>query len=706
MIPLFWLGSCLPLWGQVDPQQIETVSISDSLTPEVRYGIERMEGGVLVVIQVEGFQPGGRDVAVRVGMAADRPLVYRSDQVLGLPGDSERDVLFAFSFPEREIMAGPQGYDKLRMAFEVVWTDPILGQMRLKQRFRNLNPASAHAGLSPNPMNWKRIDLNEWERESLDRALTIAFEFEQPMAGVATIVIEDENGERVRNLVSGQSMEQGKHRIEWDGLDEGGVLVEPGNYAWRSISHPGLVPTHQMSFADAPGSNHGTFHAATHNGESIILGTQNSEGGYEVVALEKDGTLIHGFNAPHGHGLGRVQVAADDRYIYAAYDGTGWGTHVDRSKPDWKAPRSVTLVRFEIESGRTAEYPGKGRLPKFVEYEFGPGSEGGLGDVLALSGLAYYEGKLFMADAVHGRILVIDPETADVERTFPIEDPVALAASGGSLYALGEPNRLLKIEALTGEVREIAQVSGEPKGLAVDGAGRFYVSDQESDVIRILNERGEETGTIGHPGGIRFGYYDPLRFHEPEGITVLDGELWVTERTRWLPKRYAAFDVETGELIREFFGPTAYGAPGGGFDREDPTQWIGMQTHFELDFEKKTARAQAILGAVDRESMLSGYRGRRNVIIRQDGRTFVLTMGKILLIQEWTESGNLKPLAFFSSAHQFCFAHQWDPPEVFIEAFQRDFPDARLFSGEGDARRVLPDHGYGGMLWTDRNGDG
>jgi len=130
-------------------------------------------------------------------------------------------------------------------------------------------------------------------------------------------------------------MEQGPRQIVWDGCDDHGLPQPPGEYRWRSISHPGLAPEYLFAFCDGPGSNHGSLHAAAINGRRLFFGTSVSEGGHELIQLEPDGTFIRGSNAPMGHGLARVAVAADEKYLYAVYDGTGGST----SPP---APRSTS----------------------------------------------------------------------------------------------------------------------------------------------------------------------------------------------------------------------------------------------------------------------------------------------------------------------------------------------------------------------------
>jgi hypothetical protein len=112
-----------------------------------------------------------------------------------------------------------------------------------------------------------------------------------------------------------------------------------------------LKPEYLFSFCNGPGSNHGTLHAAATNGTHLFFGTSVSEGGYELIQLHPDGTFVRGYNSPMGHGLAKVAVAADEKFLYAVYHGTAWGQHVDRSKPDWQVEQKLTLVRFDLATG-------------------------------------------------------------------------------------------------------------------------------------------------------------------------------------------------------------------------------------------------------------------------------------------------------------------------------------------------------------------
>jgi hypothetical protein len=288
----------------------------------------------------------------------------------------------------------------------------------------------------------------------------------------------------------------------------------------------------------------------------------------------------------------------------------------------------------------------------------------------------------------------IDPATGKRTDGFALSDPVVLASSASALHAIAG-GKLVKIE--NGRATGIASLKGDPRGLHAADDGRFYVSDADEQIMRVLNAKGEEEKQIGTPGGIAPGPYDPLKLQNPAGLVLLDGRLWVTEDGRWQPKRLAAFDAKTGAVVKEYFGPTNYGAQGAGFDDQDASRWIGQGCLWQLDFKSGSAKPLSILG---------GKTGRRSKFLRQDGRTFLIASGKATWIQELREDGTLKLLACLSSAHQFSYEHDWRPPAAFVEAFRRDYPGIP-YTGSADGRIEdgKPGHGHG-MLWVDRDGDG
>jgi hypothetical protein len=680
LVSLFGVGIC--------PAE-DLVKVSSAVTPLVGYGAERVGGELVVTVAADAFAE--EEILVELGVSGERTLFLSPrDAKVTRNGDG---VQWRFVIPADGLVDDEAGWKELRFAFAIEWQGGAFGAARQRERFLHLGAGAGHGGLSKDPREWAALDLEELARDSADRALQIRLAVDLAVSGKGSVVIEDPAGRRVRNLVSGLAMEKGRHSLVWDGLDEAGNPVPPGDYRWRSVNHPGLKPVHVMDFCDARGSNHGTLHAAATNGRSLFFASPVAEGGWEIIELAGDGTFVRGFNPPHGHGLGRVAIAADEDYLYAAHDGMAWGVHLDRSEPGWKEERTLSVVRISLASGQVEDFPGGVRHSPLKRYEAGPGVAMKAGD-FALAGLALWEGKLYLADRDAGQVHAIDPATGKRAGGFDLVDPVALSASTSGLYAISG-SELVKIEndAAVG----IASLRGDPKGLHVAEDSRFYISDADEEVVRVLDQKGDEERQIGTPGGIAPGPYEPMKLQNPAGLVLLDGRLWVTEDGRWQPKRLAAFDRMTGEVMKEFFGPTNYGAQGAGFDEADVSRWIGQGAMWQLDFQSGTAEPVSILG---------GKAGRRSKFFRQSGRTFVIASGKATWIQELKEDGTLKLLACISSAHQFSYEHDWRPPTAFVEAFQRDYPDIP-YTGSADGRIEdgKPNHGYG-MLWVDRDGDG
>jgi len=691
--------------------------ISNAASPRVAYAVYKKNNFLNAAVSVESFEPLDKNpaIAVNVGIAADKSIILsEKDASVRKSGNA---MVYEFKVPSEKLVATNEGWEKFRIGISADWPGGPFGQSRQRETFlQNETTKATHAGLSSSAEDWQLVNLNEFEKTIADRKLQIAFDFNQPVDGKASVVIEDEKGNRVRNLISGQAMAKGVQRVVWDATNDKGDLMPPGKYQWRAISHPGLKPEYLFSFCDGNGSNHGTQHSAATNGKFLFFGTSVSEGGYELVQLDLNGKLVRGYNSPMGHGLAKVAVAADDKFLYAAYDGTGWGDRVDRSKPDWKAENKISLIRFELQGGNIVDFPKNKRFAIVCSYFVGPGSPEKTPDRTALFGMAFLDGHLYIGDGVKNAILDVDPATGTVSRSFPLAKPVTLAAGEGKLYAVSGKS-LLEIDPANGKtVRNISSaLEGIPAGLAVGPDGKFYVSDAQNHVVRILDNKGKSAGMIGKLGGITYGSaevrakmggygedtqekpvtagpYDPLRLHNPSGLVMSpDGHLWVTENERWKPKRLAAYDPVKGTMWKEFFGPTAYGAPGCGFDPEDSTRWFGQGTLFKLDFKEKTSTPVSTLGGED---------GMHYRFWRQDGRTFVIAYGKVTYIEELMPNNTLKPLALLSSGHQYAYANSWKPSKEFVDAFKRDYPNVKY---EWD-RRGQPNHGYG-MMWVDKNGD-
>ena len=683
------------------PNGDDFVVVSGPASPHVAYALQR-EGDRLTVVVDVASSDG--DAAIQVGLHAAATLLLSDKEADVRRGNGA--VRYRFSVPTGRLVAGEGDRAKLRMGLAVAWAGGPFGQDRQRERFRHVGGAP-HAPLSANPADWLPLDLAEHEALVADRRKRIAFDFEQPMDGKATIVIEDANGQRVRNLLAGRPMVQGHHRILWDGLDERGNVVSSGAYRWRAISHPGVRPEYLFSFCndgnppwrtgsgtDMWGPDHSTLTAAAAGEEWTFLGSSVAESGYAMVAVDAAGVKRMHYNQVHGTGLWKIALAAGGRFLYAAHDGFAWGQHVDSKKPDWKAPMGLTVTRFDVKSGQVVPFPDNQRFAVVSTLEIGPGSANPKWEGPSLGGLAFLDGRLYVSNRASNAVVVLDAETGKKVGELPLDAPGALAAHAGRLLAVSK-SAIVRIAPASKKSESVVGGLGAPEGIAVDGEGRLYVSDGQTHTVRVFDAKGNALHQIGKPGGPYAGPYDPERMVNPRGLAVApNGWLWVTEE-RWNPKRALAWDLKTGKVAKEKFGPTAYGASEAGFDEADPTRWVGQGAAWKLDFGRKTATPTSILS--ERPGHVGGFfKEAQYAFHRQDGRTFLIGLGGVTTISELRPDGTLRDLAFVASTHRFSFACNWNPPEPFIEAFDRAYPNRK-----GKHADKGP-----GVLWVDANGDG
>jgi|GEM_PF-378658 len=589
-----------------------------------------------------------------------------------------------------------------------------------EERFGFVDHRAIHSPFSDNVADWAPFDLENYRELVEARRQEIRITFDQPVDGKATIVIEDESGHRVRNLVSGRAFSAGRHTLVWDGLDEAGTLVAPAEYRWRGITHPGIDPVYRMNFANGGepataswGPNHSTFQDAASNGKYVFFAAPVTEGGWALVALDQDGRFVQGYEHQHGYGIGHDAIAADDQYLYCAQDGFSWGgtKGVDLTRDDWKAIWTLTVVRYDIESGRLVEFPGKRRAIEVDTMEVGPGAAHPDLKDFNLGGLAVHDGRLFVGSRDENAVLVLDAETGQRVESIPVSGVRHLAVNPqtGQLFAATDDGvvRLPDRKVVVRSANETPGSQSEPRlsGIAVAPNGDLLVSDAASHQIHRVTPDGRRVGTIGVPGGPYKGAYDPQRMVRPAGFAFgPDGKLWVTEN-RWNPKRVLAWDLAQNNVVSEKFGMPHYGGDGSGFDPENPRRWIGLGCFWDVDIEHGTARPTHIL-SLD-EGHFGNYEPQGYLFFREAGRTFVCTRGKIAVISEVLPDGTLHDLAAVAGTHHFGYGCQWDPPQAYIDAFYARWPEKRANEKPGRKGEGKPWSQRGmGVLWVDRNGDG
>ena len=142
---------------------------------------------------------------------------------------------------------------------------------------------------------------------------TIPVRAKVPVAAATfTVVIDDAQGNRVRNLAGGcgvsdftvaSDAKTATVEVMWDGLDEAGKLVPPGTYKVRGLTQGGLNGYYEMSFYNpgtppwqtrdkrgAWGADHTVPRLVARSGENVVITCDFAEGGYGTFAVKPDGT--------------------------------------------------------------------------------------------------------------------------------------------------------------------------------------------------------------------------------------------------------------------------------------------------------------------------------------------------------------------------------------------------------------------------------
>ena len=380
--------------------------------------------------------------------------------------------------------------------------------------------------------------------------IPVRFTLSQP--GLVTLVIEDTDGKRVRNLVSETPFPAGENVAWWDGLDDlgrdteaarhgvyhvPGQFVRPGTYRVRGLFHAGLDLRYEFPIytagspawntADNTGawlSNHTPPSSAlfvpgdrTPGGQPLVyLGSFVSEGTHGLAWVNLEGRKVGGVNWVGGNWTGAPLLARDDGAQriadVIAYAGSIWEAD--------KAKRQVEV--------RLTALTGRGDRP-VIKHVYALGDEASgrdrqLDAESEMGGLAARNGFLFMALRRQGKVLVVDARqttanspgnqtSGKVAGSIATAEPRGLAFDGEG--AAAHPVRQAVGAATTAagsiEDRRTAYAAGARR----DGAGGPATRDSGRTGPGVRLRLGRQPPSEGLLGGRQVGACD-----RPSGIAA------------------------------------------------------------------------------------------------------------------------------------------------------------------------------------------
>lgn len=726
--------------------------ISDAFSPPVSYAIEQLADRYILKFKIGTFSKDGTGSHLTVGIGGTRVVFLTEADATATFGNGEANYVFQVSAQT----LGPLHERTIRLGAAVVWDGGPDGSPRLEERF--LQPGLALAGgLSKNPANWASIDLAERESLIVSRQQQIAFDIEQPMDGKATVVIENAQGQRVRNLLSGTLMKKGTNRVVWDGRDDSGTLVPVGSYNWRAISHPGIEPHYLFSFYNhgnppwrdaSPSSawlaDHSNAVAAASFGGHIYLGAPVAESGHHVVKVNEEGETEGHTDIALIFGRGKMFLLADETGFYAVMEGTPtFEPFRDEPNGGWSYRRPLALLHWDLHE-QPVNYDGvRGEKEVRKNLFRGVGAHMPVQQIPLvnnLAGAALIAGKIYLSLAKENEILILDATTGNQSGTIPLVNPGLLAAdenrrliafSDGELVRIDPESRAVthlfspKLSSLPGigdpEDATYGFQGQNPTGIAIGPKDEIYLSDNGTDQnIKVFSTAGILLREIGRRGGRPLvGPWFDGAMYRPHGITVDGaGQLWVTE-TDEAPRRISVWNAATGRFLRQYFGPTRYGAPQASFDTANHAMWIGGGALWKLDFLQKNATiVSTLFRQTTPNQMQNRMMGLYWTFYHLNGRTFLIGYGEGQSIYELKKDGSLKLWATCGTLSSIAQMPRWTLPKTVADLPQVKemfAANARQFHVDGNASSWGPWNDRVqfeepllrdiGILWVDKNGD-
>ena len=304
--------------------------------------------------------------------------------------------------------------------------------------------------------------------------------------------------------------------------------------------------------------------------------------------------------------------------------------------------------------------------------------------VYGVTPLQYLGGEPPMDPLIAKRLTTCDGESGKVLDEKPLEITGEIAFNpDGVLYAV-QDRKIARVNLDVLTLTDFITDLKEPGAFAFGPDGKLYAYDAapERRVVRVYDRDGRYLHSIGTPGPLQAGSYDPARLPAVCSVTVdRANNIWIVSPND-NPRRVAQFKTG-GTYVQELLGNTYYGG-GGTMDPYDKSRLYYLGMAFEADWDKGTSRIKNLLS-------LDWWRPEVVPII-VDGRRYLVSaplivnaqqpVGVVYLHDEKTLT--MRMVAAVGNAEGFPPFHS---PEV-LEHLGGKTPEAFRF------------------IWTDRNGDG
>jgi hypothetical protein len=560
----------------------------------------------------------------------------------------------------------------------------------------------------------------------------IPIDFTLKQGGYVTLVVENNAGVRVRNLVSETWYPAGKNTVQWDGLDDlgrdadaakhgvysvPGKMVSAGQYKVRGLVR-GPITSHYEMTTYATGTppwrtedhtgawlaNHTPPQAAlfvpakaSPTGQpAVLLGCYVTEGPDGLAWVDMNGRKRGGRSWVGGAWTAAPFIAMDngtnaiggnDIYIASA----------------WETAKQSGIAELRLNA-LTVNKKNDYNVKQVLKRSLGAIP---MTDVQStISGFAVNNGIALVSLQKKNRILVINIAQGKVTDSVQVNAPAGMSYDREGRLLLLSGNKLLRFNGGLPDNKGQTLIGNgleAPYALTLDNSGQIYISDRgRSHTVKVFSTAGKFIRQIGTPGVPAPGPYDPQHMNNPAGITIdAQQQLWVTELD-YLPKRVSVWSLD-GKLIRAFYGPPKYGG-GGTLDPQDKSRFYYTEEgkgamEFALNWQTGSSTLKQVYYRPAADDMPLAFRSAApETPLYLNGQQYFTncynsnpTNGAATAFLFIRRNGIAYPVAAMGQASQ------WDLLKS--DAFKATWPQGINLNAKGGSSQAF-------FIWQDQNGDG
>ena len=500
------------------------------------------------------------------------------------------------------------------------------------------------------------------------KPLPLKYTYTLPEDSQITLQLMDKSNTLRRILVPQGDRHAGTNVELWDGMDDQGQPLPPGEYTVKGIYHQPLTqkflfsphnsgqpPYRTDDGTGAWGGDHGTPQAVCAFDDGVILGWNAAEAGSGIIRTDLTGKKRWG--TLHC----ATYLATDGKRIFAAGD-LGFN-------------RNAGVKVLDINDSRPLNFSNGNQ-----ELVAPPGDAGADNTV---SGITYAGGIIYVSYRARNLIGLFDAQSGSLKSTLSVPSPGRLVKipqfdapvviSGDKVVIAGDPVKELIVAQLD-----------HPQGIAAGPDGTLYVANAGAlQNIGVFDLHGAYLRSIGKAGGRpQRGHYDAGGMLEPGEIALdRNGHLWVMERLD-SPKRVSVWDATTGALVNEFFGACSYF----GYSYIDPKQPDEIYCHnvlWKIDWAKNTCQPYSTIWRPTSPNMMwspgpAGYNEHPKFVTAKNGKQYSYGMASFMSILSQRDGELYKPFAAFITLSRG-YVYYGDTTQFPLMADAKKYPNGVYF---------------------------